>query len=204
MAFMMNRRHLLAASPLLATALAAPWYAGAQTVEGDTRRLSNYLNAIGTLQGSFVQVAPNGVVDEGEFYMRRPGRIRFEYQPPNPTVVIADGFWVAVIDEELEELDRYLLSETPLNILLKENVDLANEGAVTRVERGEGQIRVTAVSPGREEEGSLTMIFTDNPLELRQWIVTDGDGQNTTVALRDTRSNISLSPKLFFIEEPGR
>jgi outer membrane lipoprotein-sorting protein len=196
----MTRRDLLAACAALAL-IPALARADAAKDARDLARLSNYLNATTTLQGSFVQVDPEAVVSTGAFAMRRPGRMRFEYEPPNPAVVIADGFWVGVIDRRDGAVDRYPLSETPLNLLLKENVDLRREGAVRKVERAENQIAVTAVDPARPEQGSITMVFTENPLELRQWVVTDAQGRQTTVALRDMRTNVTIPPAQFVIED---
>ena len=164
-------------------------------------RISAYLNAIDTLTGSFVQVDPDGVLSEGQFYMKRPGRIRFEYNEPNPALVVADGFWVGVVDKRYDSVDRYPLSDTPLNLILKENVNLAEEGAVTGIERREGQMRVTATDPSHPERGSIILVFTDNPLELRQWIVEDSQGGLTTVALSETRRNVEVENALFVI--PG-
>jgi outer membrane lipoprotein-sorting protein len=190
--------------PLLAALALAPLAAPAQEDARDLARISNYLNATETLQGVFVQVDAAAKVTEGDFYMRRPGRLRFEYAPPSPTIVIADGFWVAVIDARDGRADRVPLSDTPLNLLLKENVDLRREGSVRRIERSADQLRVTAVDPTGRTPGEITMVFSNNPLELRQWIVTDAQGQTTTVALRDMRTNVRLDPGLFVIEDAAR
>ena len=163
--------------------------------------INAYLNSISTMVGSFVQVAPDGIISEGEFFMRRPGRLRFEYKRPNPTIVIADGFWVAVLDKNIGTGDRFPLSQTPLNLLLKDDVDLNEEGAIQNVERSEGQLRVTAVDPSDESQGDVTMVFDANPLQLKQWIVTDPQGLTTTIALRQTRSNVDLEASLFVIPD---
>lgn len=191
-------------------ALAVPLLAGppatAQEFSGedmrDLARISNYLNGITTLEGDFVQVGPDGQLSEGQFYLRRPGRLRFEYEPPNPALVVADGFWVGVYDTRMNTLDRYPLGNTPLELLLRERVDLRAEGAVQSIERGEGVIRVKAIEPDKPDRGSITMIFADNPLELRQWVVVDSQGLTTTVALSEMRTNVQLDPNLFFIEDP--
>ncbi len=195
---MTPRNTLLAA--LLALA-AAPAAAGPAEDARDLARISNYLNATETLSGAFVQVDPQSRVSEGDFFLRRPGRLRFEYDPPNPTLVVADGFWVGVIDQRDGSVDRTPLSETPLDLLLKERVDLRREDAVTRIERSEGQLAVTAVDPDNPGLGAITMVFSNNPLELRQWVVTDAEGRSTTVALRDTRSNVPVPNEKFVI--PG-
>lgn len=195
----MERRSFLMTS--FAASLATGLPALAQVSQGELLRISNYLNGIGTMEGNFVQVGPDGDLSEGTFYMRRPGRIRFEYQPPNPALIVADGFWVGVYDTIDNSLDRFPLSETPLDLLLRDRVNLRTEGAIRAIERSAGQLRVTAIDPDAPDQGAITMIFNDNPLELTQWIVTDAQGLTTTVALADTRRNVSLDPKLFFIED---
>jgi outer membrane lipoprotein-sorting protein len=201
---LITRRAALAALAA-STLLAAP--AHAQMSAGDARdlaRISNYLNAIDTLVGTFVQVDPDAVVSQGDFYMRRPGRLRFDYQDPNPALVIADGTWVGVLDERDGAIDRYLLSSTPLNLLPAEDVDLRRAGAVTGIERSQGQLAVTALDVENPDQGSITMVFSDNPLELRQWVITDPQGRQTTVALRDTRTNVSIPAEQFSIEAAER
>ena len=198
----MNRRTLLAAALLALAcgpALAQNRLSGADA--RDLARISNYLNATSTLQGSFVQVDADAVVSSGSFYMRRPGRLRFEYESPNPALVIADGFWVAVVDRRDGAVDRYPLSETPLNLLLSENVDLRREGTVQRVERKQGQLAVTARDPASPDQGQIVMIFSENPLELRQWVIIDAQGRQTTVALRDMRTNVQIPAARFVIEQ---
>lgn len=170
----------------------------------DLARISNYLNATETLRGEFVQVDPDSVVAEGDFSMRRPGRIRFEYDPPNTALVIADGFWVAVIDRADGGVDRYPLDDTPLSLLLKEDVDLRREGWVRRIERSGGQLAVTARDPDAPDQGDITLIFAENPLELRQWVVRDAQGRTTTVALRDVRVNVPVEAAEFVIRDPDR
>ncbi|MCI4662494.1 MAG: outer membrane lipoprotein carrier protein LolA [Neomegalonema sp.] len=196
----MNRRTLL--SSLLGAFLGALVPLAAVANDEDVVRINAYLNSIKTMQGQFVQIAPDGVVSEGDFYIRRPGRLRFEYARPNPTRVIADGFWVAVEDRSLNSQDRFPLSQTPLYLLLKEDVDLLSEGAIQKVERSQGQLRVTAIDPNETEQGSVTMVFDANPVALKQWIVTDPQGLTTTIALRNAKHDLPLDAALFVIEDP--
>lgn len=197
----MNRRAFIVGIAGAASLLAAP--AIAQSGR-DLARISAYLNSISTLTGQFVQVDPDGVLSEGTFFISRPGRIRFEYRQPNPALVVADGFWVGVVDKRYDTVDRYPLSETPLNLILKEDVNLAQEGSVQAIERLDGQMRVKAIDPGNMDRGSITMVFGDNPLELRQWIIDDPQGGITTVALSQTQSNIPIDPANFVLpDQPG-
>ena len=201
----MTRRTFLAGALAALLLPALPLTASAQLSGTDMRdlaRISNYLNGVKTMQGSFVQVGPDGELSEGTFYLRRPGRIRFEYEPPNPALVVADGTWVGVYDTHLKTLDRIPLGSTPLELLLKKRVDLRKENAVQSIERSSGQMRVTAADPDEPEQGSITMVFADNPLELRQWIVVDAQGLTTTVALSEMRANVEFDPRLFLIEDP--
>jgi len=201
----MTRRIFLASALAALLIPALPALAPAQMSGADARdltRISNYLNGVTTLEGNFVQIGHDGELSEGQFYLRRPGRIRFEYKPPNPALVIADGVWVGVYDTRLNTLDRIPLGSTPLDILLKKRVDLRGDGAIRSIERSPGLMRVTAIDPDSPDQGSITMVFAENPLELRQWIVVDPQGLTTTVVLSEMRSNVELDPNLFFIEDP--
>jgi outer membrane lipoprotein-sorting protein len=201
----MTRRRFIAGIAGIALSGAIGPFAPAQdTSARDLARITNYLNGITTLEGNFIQIGPDGELSEGLFYMRRPGRLRFEYEPPNPALVVADGTWVGVYDKRLNTLDRIPIGSTPLDILLSKRVDLRDSGAVQSIENQGGLMRVTAIDPDAPDQGSITMVFADNPLELRQWIVVDPQGLTTTVALSDLRSNVELDPKLFFIEDPKR
>ncbi|MEM8742008.1 MAG: outer membrane lipoprotein carrier protein LolA, partial [Pseudomonadota bacterium] len=162
-------RPLFLALALLVTAPAAWAQSGA-----DLQRISTYLNAITTLTGNFVQTNPDGTVNEGRFFIRKPGLMRFEYEPPNMALVIADGVWVGVVDRASNsDAQRYPISETPLDLLLRDRVNLAQEGTVQRIDKANGQLRVTAGDPDDPGSGGLTLVFSDRPLELRQWIVID-------------------------------
>jgi len=205
----MTRRIFLAGALAIALISGLPAPAPAQMtgkISGadarDLARISNYLNGVTTLQGNFVQIDHDGELSEGLFYMRRPGRIRFEYKPPNPALVVADGVWVGIYDTRLNTLDRIPLASTPLDILLRKRVNFRDDNAIRSIERSPGLMRVTAIDPEAPDQGSITMVFADNPLELRQWIVVDPQGLTTTVALSEMRANVILDPILFFIEDP--
>lgn len=197
----MLRRTFLAATAGALTVATRPLSARADTAQID--QISAYLNSISTMQGDFVQIAPDGLISEGEFYMRRPGRLHFRYTRPDRRSVISDGFWVAIVDRREDDVDRFPLSETPLGLLLKRDVDLAEEEAITGVERSKGQLRVTAIDPDNAAQGSVTMVFDANPLALKQWIVTDAQGLSTTIALRGITQNIDLENELFVIPRRG-
>ncbi|MEO0680956.1 MAG: outer membrane lipoprotein carrier protein LolA [Pseudomonadota bacterium] len=187
----------LAALALAAFAAAAP-LAPVEAQSGrDLARINAYLNALDTAEGDFVQIAPNGETSDGRFFIDRPGKIRFEYTPPNPGLVVSDGTWVAIYDMRDCSKQTTSLSTTPLELLLAERVDLRRDGVVTGIESRPGQMRVTAVNPDNAGQGSITLIFNENPLELRQWIITDAEGQVTTIALSDVRRGVSVPIEKF-------
>ena len=167
----------------------------------DLARISAYLNSITTLTAKFTQVSSNGGYAEGTFYLRKPGRMRFEYSPPVPLLIVADGVSVAVTNSELETQDRYPLGTTPLSILLDDDLDLTSDDHITRVERKPGQIAVTASESDGPAQGEITLVFSDPGLELRHWIVKDAQGQQVVVSISDLKRGVEISAARFKIEE---
>lgn len=194
----MNRLFGIAAAAVIA--LFASAAAGASLTSRDAAdldRLSAALNAIHSLKGEFVQVDPNGQVEQGTVYIQKPGKMRFEYQPPSATVVVSDGIDIAVFNKRLNTADRYPLSTTPLNILLSDHVNLKENKYVVGIEHRPGEIVVNARSNDRRMTGNITIVFADPGLELRQWTVVDAQGLATTVSLRNVQTGVSLQPVLF-------
>ena len=194
----------LAAAALALAALASASAAPAPDPrdEAELARVEAYLDGIRTLAGRFVQVGPDGGVAEGRVYLRRPGRLRFEYAPPVPVLIVADGVWLVFYDSELGQVSRLPLSATPLAILVDDKVRLRGSASVRRVERRPGSLRITLVDPERRERGSLTLVLSDRPLALRSWVVTDAQGLETTVALMNVESNVDIDPALFVFNDP--
>lgn len=187
---------------LLAVAFfTAPSPDAQEATQGDLLRLSNYLNGLNTLAGRFVQRGPDGGVSEGTVHLRRPGRMRFDYDPPDSTLIVADGTWVGICDPQTEAVERFPLSETPFGLLLGDRVDLRRENAVRSVGRSAGRLHVEIVDPDAPDQGAITLSFDDNPPALRQWVVVDNQGLTTTVALRDVRTGGELGGELFFIDD---
>ena len=169
----------------------------------DLTRVDNYLSGLTNLQGNFLQVGPDGSLAQGKFYLRRPGRMRFQYDPPEKLLVVADGTWVAVKDG-FSAAQRYPIGSTPLGILLDDHVDLAKEVKVLAVERQPGALRITLADKNDNAPGNITLIFDAPDLQLRQWIVTDAQGLQTTVALRNIQSGIHADNALFVLKTDQR
>lgn len=163
--------------------------------------LSRYLNGIQTATSEFTQVNDDGTLATGQFYVQRPGRMRFEYNPPEQLLVMAGGGQVGVFDgkSNLKQAERYPLRRTPLNLILEKNVNLARRNMVVGHDFDGTATIVTAQDPEHPEYGSLQLKFTANPIELRQWIVRDGQGAKTTVILGKLTDVPQLSSTLFNI-----
>ena len=191
----MIRPFLLA--PLLALALAVP----ALAEKLPLAELSRYLNGLGTVEAAFTQINPDGTISTGTVRINRPGRVRFEYAPPDRTLVLSDGQQVAIFDPKSNQPpERYPLRRTPLNLILAANVNLGATKMVVGHREDGTTTRVTAQDPEHPEYGTIEMVFSANPTELRQWVITDDAGGQTTLILGDMTKGRSLNASLFNIE----
>jgi outer membrane lipoprotein-sorting protein len=178
------------------TLLALP----ASAQELSLAEISSYLNQLQTAQGGFTQINSDGTISVGEIFIKRPGRIRFEYAPPDDSMVIAGGGQVAIFDPRSNTPpDRYPLNQTPLSIILAANVDLGRANMVTGHTSDGATTTVTAQDPQHPDYGSIQMVFTGSPVELRQWIVTDNAGTQTTVILNDLATGVRIDEGKFNI-----
>jgi outer membrane lipoprotein-sorting protein len=173
---------------ILSVALAV--YAGAASAQQlSLAQLSQYMNQLRTAEGGFTQINQDGTLSTGTIYIKRPGRIRFEYNPPTDALVVAGGGQLAIFDPRSNVgPDRYPLSQTPLSIILQDNVDLGRARMVTGTTSDGTTTTITAQDPDNPQYGNIQLVFTANPIELRQWIVTDEFGTETTVILNDLTS----------------
>ena len=169
----------------------------------DLVRIERYLNGIKTMEARFLQISSDGSYSEGTIHLSRPGRMRIEYDPPNPIMVIADGSSLIYVDKEMEQATAIFLSLTPADLLLRENLSLTSEEIlITGFKRSPGIIRVSLVKAESPLDGQLTLVFSDMPLELRKWAVNDAQGVKTTVSLLGSRFGIKVDKTLFDYEMP--
>jgi outer membrane lipoprotein-sorting protein len=179
-----------------APAAATPAAAAQQSAE-TLARLEAYLNQITTLHARFVQVSSNGAFAEGDLYLDRPGRLRFEYDPPHPALLIANGVTLLYYDRDLEQATFLPLWETPLWFLIRERVDLSDGLEVVDIIQGAGTIKVTVRSTDDGGEGELTLVFADRPISLHSWEIHDAQGIVTQVALVNPEFGVSIDRDLF-------
>src|SRR5215469_16599760 len=194
----------LAAGVVTAAVAATPGFMHFERNDADVRdldRISTYLNGIHTLKGSFVQIGPDGQIDEGIFYIEKPGRMRFEYHAPNPVLIVCDGTTIAVVNRKLKTINSYPLFSTPLNLVLSDDLNLKKNPSIAGITREPGEIIVSARAASSKMNGNLTLVFAEPNLELRQWTIVDAQGLSTTVSLRDLQPGTQLDPSLFKLPE---
>lgn len=162
--------------------------------------LNRYLNGLTTVQSPFTQVNADGTISTGTLYIKRPGRVRFEYDPPDRSLVMAGGGQVAIFDAKSNQPpEQYPLSRTPLGLILGENVDLGRAKMVVGHAEQDATTRLALQDPQHPEYGAIELVFTAKPVELRQWVITDDLGGQTTVILGEMRKGGDLPPSLFSI-----
>jgi outer membrane lipoprotein-sorting protein len=199
----MLRRPLLALPALL---LAPPALAQQRPLSDrdrvDLARAEAWMNRLTSLKARFLQIAQNGAASEGTGWIVRPGRMRFEYDPPDPLLLVASHGQFFYFDRQLKQATTLPLGATPLGILLREDLRFSGEITVSRVERAGGLLRISLFRTGKPAEGQLTLVFAQDPMELRQWAVVDAQGQETRVTLSQPEYGGRFPSLLFDFNDP--
>ena len=185
----------LALAPVFALVLAVPAFAGALSLD----QISTYLNGLETAQADFLQVNADGSTAKGVLYIKRPGRVRFEYAT-DKTLVMASGGQVAIFDPKSNQpAEQYPLARTPLNLILAPTVDLGRAKMVVGRESDATNTTIVAQDPDHPEYGTIRLVFTNAPVALKQWIITDDSGAKTAVVLSGLKTGVALGARLFSI-----
>lgn len=160
-------------------------------------RIEAYLNGIHSLRARFLQVDQQGRMAEGTLYLQRPGRMRFEYDPPSPILIVADGTTVTYQDRQLGQITSLFIGQTPLSIILAEKVRLSGDVTVLRAERYANRLDVWLTRTASPREGTLILTFSTDPFALVQWRVIDAQAEEVRVSLSRVERDIPLEAKLF-------
>lgn len=169
------------------------------------KQAATYLNSIRSMRSRFEQRSSNGNYATGTVYLRRPGRMRIEYDPPAQVLVVANGSYVIYEDGELGQVSYIGLSDTPLGILLRESVEFTDPAiTVTGMRHTAGLLEIDLVETRDPGQGTLTLVFATSPMELRQWHVRDAQNIEVRVTLLETRFGVDVDENLFkYSEKPG-
>nr|WP_321455316.1 outer membrane lipoprotein carrier protein LolA [uncultured Cohaesibacter sp.] len=198
-----NPLKLVFASMLLCIAFSLPQAAQAQMNPESVAALdtiSKAFNATRTMNGEFIQTAPNGDTLQGYFFIQRPGKIRFYYSKPSYTDIISDGQTLSIEDRKLKTQDIYPLSKTPLRVLLSEKLDLARDARVRQASIADDIVSVVVEQESLFGDGILTLIFDRESSLLRQWTIRDTNGNDTTVTVFNVETGKPIKPSIFEIK----
>jgi len=189
-----------AVAPMAAVAAPAAQLSAQQMQS--VEKLTSYFNQLANIKGDFVQVGPKGHISQGLFYISKPGKLRFEYAPPNPFLVVSDGSYVVITNKSNKKTDYYPLSKTPLQLVLAPKVNLLQEAKVVDVRYQDNLSAITLEDKGTFVTGQLILVFDENKSELLQWIIVDGSGNRTTISLSNVTADVQPDPKLFVFSAP--
>lgn len=189
------------APAVLATLTAVP----VQAEQVSLNALSDYLNGMATIEAGFTQISDDGSVQTGTLFIKRPGKMRFEYNPPDKARVLVDNNTVAIFDGRSNQPPEvYPLKRTPLSIILAKDVNLGQANMVVGHAFDGTATVVTAQDPENPEIGNIQLKFTNDPVELRQWVINDSSGGQTTVILGETKTDVPLRNRIFDIDRERR
>ncbi len=194
---------LLIAAGAPAPAAAQPRRDWTPEEQADIARVETYLNAMTTLRARFLQFGENGSFGSGTFYLARPGRLRLEYDPPVPTLLIANYGLLVHYDLALKTVAHLPINSTPAGMLVQSQVQLSGELTVTGIEKAAGALRLSVVQTKDVRAGRITFVFTERPFALASWQVVDAQGQTIRVSLTEARADLPLEPELFHLATPG-
>ena len=200
----MHRRTLLSVIVLAPLALRAA-HAAALTPadQGWVDRAAAALNGVTTLKARFLQIAADGGTTQGTAWLDRPGRMRFEYDKPSPLLLVANDGQVVFRDSKLDQTTTVPIGRTPLGLLLAPDIKLSGAVTVTSFSHANNQVQVTLQRTASPGDGSLTLVFSDTPFELRSWTVVDAQNRETRVDLYDVAVGGAFSPDLFVLPAGG-
>ncbi|HQT52490.1 MAG: outer-membrane lipoprotein carrier protein LolA [Phenylobacterium sp.] len=165
-------------------------------------KAATYLQGLTEAKGRFVQTDARGTSTQGTVFLKRPGKARFAYEAPSGLLVVADGANVSVADSRLKTFDRYPLMATPLSIFLARQIKLDRGVVISDVTRLADGFTITARDGKKQAEGQITLTFSNSPMALIGWTVSDAQGQATRIRLTGLQRTSGLAPTLFVLNDP--
>ena len=166
----------------------------------DISTIENYLNSISTFKSNFLQTASTGERSGGVLFLDRPGKMRVQYDEPSPILLVSDGSYVIYVEKNLEQISHFPIAQTPLRVLIEKDVDLQAWYKIKDIKRGPGTLRLTLIMKDDLSLGSVQLLFSDRPMQLRQWTIRDQQGIEVRVSLMDMQRGARFDPKLFEVD----
>jgi outer membrane lipoprotein-sorting protein len=160
-------------------------------------KINAYFNSFQTLRGELVQTSPRGRAAKGVFFIAKPGKLRFEVEPPTPYIMASDGKWLTLTNKKMNKGDQFPLSKTPMRLLVSSQLDLLKEADVVSFAQDGGVTTIALSDKKGSIPGQIVLVFDEAQDVLQQWIIIDGKGQRTTVELANIEKDVKINPKLF-------
>lgn len=164
-------------------------------------KINNFFNTLTTLEGRFIQTDSGNNKTRGNFYVKRPGRIRFDYDSPSNLRIVSDSKWLSIEDHDLSTFDRYPLESTPFKLLLKKKVNLHEDADLIDFFKGDDLIIVTVSDKVEKDNGKIKLFFSTPEIQLKEWIITDPQGLDTRVQLTDVTAGKRIKPGFFVVSD---
>ena len=172
--------------------------------EKTIQRIQEYLTQMTTVAADFTQVAPDGTLTSGKFYLQRPGKMRWQYNPPTPILMVSSGTELVYYDIELEQVSHIPLDDTLIGFLAQSPITFDKKVGVVDFSNKAGIIRITLAQRDKPDDGKLQLEFSDRPLLLRNMVVEDATHQVTTVSLNNAQFGLQIDPELFIFRDPRK
>ena len=188
---------LLIASPVLMAAQKYPTVALNADQKRSLQKINAFMNSYQSLKSDFTQISSKGQTAQGTLLISKPGKLRFEYAPPNPMLIVSDGKWLTIKNRVKEKGDQFPLSATPLRLVVSPQVDLAAETDVIGFESKDGITSISLADRKSSLGGFIVLVFDEQRGQLQQWIIVDGKDRRTTVQLANIETGGKFDPKLF-------
>ena len=166
-------------------------------IQASVSKINAYFNSFKTLRGELVQTSPRGRTAKGVFFIAKPGKLRFEVEPPTPYIMASDGKWLTLTNKKMNKGDQFPLSKTPLRLLVSNQLDLLKEADVVSFAQDGGITTIALSDKKGSMPGQIVLVFDEAQDALQQWIIIDGKGQRTTVELANIEKDVKINPKLF-------
>ncbi len=160
-------------------------------------KINAYFNSFQTLRGELVQTSPRGRAAKGVFFIAKPGKLRFEVEPPTPYIMASDGKWLTLTNKKMNKGDQFPLAKTPMRLLVSSQLDLLKEADVVSFAQDGGVTTIALSDKKGSIPGQIVLVFNEAQDVLQQWIIIDGKGQRTTVELANIEKDVKINPKLF-------
>ena len=166
------------------------------------KRINAFINSFQTLRGDFTQISPKGTTTRGVLLVSKPGKIRFEYEPPNPLLVVSDGKWLMIKNKKRENAkgDQVPLKSTPLRLIVSQKIDLLKEADVISMDEADGLTTIALVDKSGKLGGHIVLVFDNVQDTLQQWVIVDGKGRRTTVQFTNFEKDVKIDQKLFVVK----